>query len=183
MGDDYEVVIPEVKWPRLRITKVDAEILKDDILKELKKYNSEMEEMNIKLIATIARKHNDYEYNDVIIEVDPSGYKLLREIGKLKLPWRECKILDHLYIVRCYKCCGFFHKSIECQIKQKCHKCSGPHKFSDCKSKVECCINCKLANVQYNMKLDTKHSAWSTKCSVLKRHQSKLANKIDYNSA
>jgi hypothetical protein len=180
MGDEYDVVLPKVRLPRLRVTNIDADIPKDDILNELKKHNSEMEQMNVKLITVIGRKHHDNEYNDIIIEINGSGYKKLKELEKLKLPWRECKILDHLYIVRCYKCCGFFHKSDQCQINQKCHKCSGPHKYSDCKSKIECCINCKLANVQYNMKLDTKHSAWSTKCPVSKRHQSKLASKLDF---
>lgn len=183
LGAEYEVVLPKAKCPRLRITNIDADIQKDDILTELKNHNSQMERMNMKLIAVIRKKHKDSEYNDIIIEVDGAGYKKLKELEKVKLPWRECKIFDHLYIIRCYKCCGFFHKSVDCKINQKCHKCSGPHKFSDCHSKKDCCINCKLANVQYNMKLDTNHSAWSANCPVLKRHQSKLANKIDYNSA
>jgi hypothetical protein len=183
MGDEYDIVLPKVRLPRLRITNIDVDIPKDDILMELKKYNSQMEQMNLKLITVIGRKHHDNEYNDIIVEMNGNAYNKLKELGKLKLPWRECRIYSHLYLVRCYKCCGFFHKSDQCSINQKCHKCSGPHKYSECKSKTECCINCKITNVQYNMKLDTKHSAWSTHCPVLKRHQSKLANKLDYNSA
>lgn len=180
MGDEYDVVMPKVRLPRMRITNIDADIPKDDILLELKKYNSQIEQMNMKLITVIDRKYSENEYKEIIVEINGKGYKQLKELGKLKLPWRECKIFDHLYFTRCYKCCGFFHKSDQCTIKQKCHKCSGPHKYADCKTKTECCINCKLANVQYNMKLDTKHSAWSTNCPVLKRHQSKLANRLDF---
>lgn len=180
MGEDYDVILPKAKLPRLRITNVDPDIARENILMELKNYNDSLVQMNIKLVAVIGKKYNDNAYNDVIIEVDVTGYKQLIDMGKLKLPWRECKIIEHLYIVRCYSCCGFFHKSVDCTIKQKCHKCSGHHKFSDCKTKIECCINCKLANVQFHMKLDTKHSAWSKNCPVLKHHQMKLANKISY---
>lgn len=111
MSEQYDIVLPEVKCPRLRITNVDVDIQKDDILNELKSHNKQMERMKIKLIAVIARKYRDNEYNDVIIEVDADAYKKLKELQKLKLPWRECKVFDHLYIMRCFSCCGFFHKS------------------------------------------------------------------------
>lgn len=43
LGDNYDVVLPKAKCPRLRITNVDADIQRDDILNEMKKHNSQME--------------------------------------------------------------------------------------------------------------------------------------------
>lgn len=70
MGQQYEVMLAKSKWPRMRISNIDAEIPKDDILKELANHNSQLKEMNIKMIAVIGRKHNDYECNDIVVEVD-----------------------------------------------------------------------------------------------------------------
>lgn len=138
--------------------------------------------MNIRLITVLGRKYRDNICNDIVVEVNSDEYKQLIEMRKLRLPWRECRIFEHLYIVRCYKCCGFQHKSNGCQQNQKCGSCSGSHKFSECKTKSECCVNCKAANDKQKKNLDTNHNAWSKNCPILKRHLSKLVHKIEYNS-
>lgn len=180
LGDSYEVVLPKIKMPRLRITNIDPELEKDDILDKLKHHNQSIQCMDIQIIAVIGRKYRDNVYNDIVVEVNGAAYKQLMEMGKLRLPWRECKVFEHLYLVRCYKCCGFLHKSSECKKSQKCSNCSGQHKFAECKSKIICCVNCKDSNNKYKTKLDTKHNAWSKECQILKRHHTKLANKIEY---
>lgn len=40
-----------------------------------------MEQMNLKLITLIGRKHHNNEYNNIIIEIDGNGYKQLKEFG------------------------------------------------------------------------------------------------------
>lgn len=181
LGDNYDVVLPKVKLPRLRITNIDPEIEKDNILDELKHHNPQLQVMELRLVAVIGRKFKDNECNDIVIEVSGAVYKQLVEMEKLRLPWRECKILEHLHLIRCFKCCGFSHKSSICNKQQKCSACSGPHKFANCKSKIKCCINCKTSNEKFKTKLDTKHNALSKDCQILKRHLSNLANKIEYN--
>lgn len=181
LGDAYEIVLPKVKLPRVRVTNIDPSIPNDDILTELKKHNAPINNMELRLIAVIGRKYRSYTYNDIVIEVKSESYQQLMKMGKLDLPWCECKIFDHLHVVRCYKCCGFSHKSSTCTKTQVCSQCSGPHKFADCKSKNKCCINCKSSNQQYNTNFDTKHGAYSKECQLLKRHLSKLSSKIEYN--
>lgn len=183
LGDDYEVVVPKVKLPRLRITNIDPDLPNEDILTELTHHNPPIEFMEIKTITVINRKFRDNEYKDMIVEVNGASFKQLIDMGKLRLPWRTCKIFEHLHLTRCYKCCGFSHKSMTCEKRQKCGSCSGSHKISDCKSKFKCCINCKTSNDKYKTKLDTKHSAWSKECPIVKRQQSKLVNKIEYNES
>lgn len=181
LGDNYEVVLPKIKLPRLRITNIDPELEKESILDELKNHNQQLQYMEMRLVAVIGRKFKDNEFNDIVIEVNGTVHKQLMEMGKLRLPWRECKVLEHLHLIRCFKCCGFSHKSSVCNHSQKCSACAGPHKFANCKSKIKCCTDCKSSNEKFKTKLDTKHNALSKDCQILKRHLSNLANKIEYN--
>lgn len=142
LGENYEVILPKVKNPRLRISNVDSEIEKDAIIGELKKHNSSIENIEMQLITVIPRKHRSRVFNDIVVEVKSDAYKLLLEMGVLNLPWREC----HIHIKRCYKCCGFYHKSDECKQSQKCSRCAGQHKYSECKSKKLYCTNCSSSN-------------------------------------
>lgn len=180
LGDNYEVVLPKIKCPRIRITNIDKEIANDSILDELKKHNSSIDQIDMQLVTVIPRKRNSAEWNEAVFEVKADAFKQLLEIGVLSLPWQECKIYEHLHINRCYKCCGFSHKSSICKHGQKCSRCAGSHKHSECKSSQLCCVNCKFANEKYNMNLETNHHAWNKECPVYKRRLSALANKIEY---
>lgn len=183
LGDAYEIVLPKIKLPRVRITNIDQDIQKEEIVTELKKHNPSINDMDIRVIAVIARNYRSHSYNDIVVEVNGDAYKQLMEMQKLELPWRECRVVDHLHVIRCYKCCGFSHKSSECTKTQVCSQCSGAHKFADCKvkQKQKCCINCKSSNQKYKTNFDTKHGAYSKECQLLKRQLSKLVNKIEYN--
>lgn len=105
-------------------------------------------------------------------------------LGKLNLPWCECKVVEHMHVSRCFKCCGFFHKSTECKQSQKCSRCGGSHKHSECKKKQNvCCINCMNANDRFNANYNTNHSAWSKEYPIYKRRLSSLISKIEYNES
>lgn len=181
LGDNYEVILPKVKCPRVRISNIDDKIPKDKIIDELKKANESIQNMQMRLITVIPRKRKANSTNDIVIEVNSASFKQLIEIGSLDLPWRECKVSEHIHVNRCYKCCGFFHKSTECKHAQKCSRCGGDHKHSDCKSNKLCCVNCKNANEKFKLKNDYKHHAWSGECPVLKRHLASVVRKIEYN--
>lgn len=182
LGDDYDVILPKVKLPRLRISNIDPDIPKEDIISELKSHNPTVNNMNLRLVTVLACNYRGSIYNDIVVEVSGEEYKQLIEMKKLRLTWRECRIFEHLYVVRCFKCCGFQHKSNECQQSQKCGSCSGSHRYSECKSRRKCCVNCAAANDKQNMNFDTNHTAWNQNCPILKRHLSKLVNKIEYNA-
>lgn len=185
LGDGYEIVLPKVKSPRLRITNINEEISKDDVLRELKRHNSILENIEMKLITLIPRRaQNNYTYNDAVVEVNGFASQKLLKIGKLNLPWCECLVLEHVHVSRCFKCCGFFHKSTECKHSQICSHCGGSHKHSECKNKSKvCCVNCKNANGKFNANFNTKHNAWSKECPIYKRRLNSLVNKIEYNES
>lgn len=181
MSEKYDVILPEVKQPRIRITNIDIEIANEEIVNELKKYNQEIHDVDMKLITTINRKFRSYESKDAVFEVNGADYDRLIQMQILALPWRECKIVDHVYLKRCFKCCGFSHISKECKHqKQTCSKCAGSHKFSECKAQKLCCTNCKEANAKFKLNVDTKHHAWSKDCAVLQRRFRVLKNTIEY---
>lgn len=181
LGDNYEVNLPTIKKPRLRITNIDIEIPNERIIAELKKHNEILKGIDLKMITVIQRKMRNKSSNDIIVELNSDAYKTLKSVGMLRLPWRECNVYDHLYIKRCFKCCGFSHNSTECNKEQKCSKCSGNHKYAECKTNKLNCINCKFENEKYKLTLDTKHHAWSKTCSILQRRMLKLQNTIQYN--
>lgn len=182
LGDEYEVILPAIKDPRVRITNINTDIPDDSIINELKLNNDCIKEAEMKLVTVIPKKFRSSTTNDAIIEVKSDIYRKLIDIGVLSLPWRECKVYEHLYLKRCFKCNGFSHIANQCKENtQYCSKCAGNHKVSECKTKKMCCINCKKANQSNNLKLDTRHHAYSKECGVLQRRLAVLRNKIEYN--
>ena len=127
LGSNYDVILPKVKMPRVRISNIATDIPHDSIVNELKKRNEQIKDIELKLITVIPRKIRSVESNDAVFEVCSESYNKLIEISVLNLPWRECRVYEHLHVKRCYKCCGYFHKSTECTQTQKCSKCAGPH--------------------------------------------------------
>lgn len=182
LGDEYDVTLPAVKHPRLRITNVDTQIPDDSIINELKQHNENIRDFDMKLVTIIPRNYRGSMSNDVIVEVKSDVYNKLIDIGVLYLQWIECRIFEHLHVKRCFKCLGFSHIASQCsQNTQCCSKCAGNHKFDDCKSKKLCCANCKAANQRNRLNLDTRHHAFSRDCSILQRRLAVIRNKIAYN--
>lgn len=157
---------------------------KDDVIGELKNHNELLKDCEITLVTVLNRKATSRQQtsNDIVIEVNSATYNKLLDMQSLRLPWRECKIFEHIYVKRCYKCLGFSHIAKDCKHEQKCSKCGGSHKFSDCKSKKLCCANCHAANEKLKTKSDTKHHAWSNICPVYKRRIESLVKKIEFNA-
>lgn len=103
LGENYEVLLPKIKKPRVRISNVDADIAKDSVIDELKKHNSCIEHVEMELITVIPRKVRSNSFNDIVVELNSENYKTLLDIGVLNLPWRECPIHEHTHVIRCYK--------------------------------------------------------------------------------
>lgn len=185
LGDDYEVILPKVKNPRLRITNIPTDLQKESVVDELKKNNEKIRDMDINLVTIINKKATSRQTasNDIVIEVNGAAYSKFMEMKVLKLPWRECRVFEHVYMKRCYKCLGFSHIAKDCKNEQKCSKCAGPHKFSDCKAKKVSCANCRIANESLKSKIATNHHAWSKECIVYKRRVASLINRIEFNPA
>lgn len=183
LGSSYDVILPKVKSPRVRISNIAPDIPLDSIVDELKKNNDEIKDMNMRLITVISRKFRSVDSNEAVVELSSESFNKLMANPVLKLPWRECRVFEHLHVERCFKCCGFFNKSTNCKQTQKCSRCDGQHKFSECKAKKMCCTNCKQANAKFKMNLDTNHHAFNNQCPIFQRRLVSVKNKIEYNEA
>lgn len=182
-GENYEVRLPEVKMPRLKITNISEKIEEDDLIDEIKKMNGDLKDIEMKVITLIKKTKKAYSYRELVIEVNGDAYKKLLKKGVIFLDWRKCRILEHLHIQRCFKCCGFNHISTECKSEQRCSKCAGVHKFDNCQRKNVKCVNCLQVIEKFGADIDANHHAWSKDCKILQRKIEALKNKIEYNTS
>lgn len=88
---------------------------------------------------------------------------------KLRHQFSLYKVVDNIYVRRCYKCCGFNHIAANCKNKIACSRCAGDHKYNECKERKEKCINCMMMNEKLKMNLKINHNAWAKECIVYKR--------------
>lgn len=110
-------------------------------------------------------------------------HEKLLELGKLKIGWKICKVHEYIGILRCYKCCGFYHFAKDCKEKETCGNCAGQHATKDCRNQEEKkCVNCEEKIKNFKIKnLKSNHSAYDSNCSCYKRELEKQKSKI-YNS-
>lgn len=181
-GKNYDVRLPEAKKPRVRITNVSDQIDEDKLIGEIKEMNSELKDVDMKLVTVIKRQKQSYTFRDIIVEVNGCAYKKMIRMGTIFLDWRTCQITEHLHIQRCFKCCGFSHISSECKAEQqRCSKCAGAHRYENCRKKTVKCINCMQIIDKFGANIDANHHAFSKNCKVLQRKIQALRNKIEYN--
>lgn len=173
-GDKYDVQLPNMLKPRVKIFRVD-DVAENDLIDELKARNEWLAGSQIELKKVLTRKDAKYKDFDVVIEVDQNCFDMLMDAGRVNLGWRSCRVVHHVHLVRCFKCCGYGHIAEKCTNKLACSKCSGEHKTSECDKNTVQCINCKTMNDKFKTKLNTKHTAWSNSCEVLKKRTERFA--------
>lgn len=91
-----------------------------------------------------------------------------------------CKVHDHVYVLRCYKCQSFGHHSSNCTNTATCGYCGEEgHQTRDCQYKdnsdKKCCINCKHANLD-----ELDHEANSVACPTFLEHHIKAKKLIPF---
>lgn len=97
----------------------------------------------------------------------------------MKRGWKICKVQEYIGILRCYKCCGYYHFAKDCNKKETCGKCAGQHATKECISQEKKCVNCedKIKNFKIkNLKAD--HSVYDNNCPCYKREIEKQKSKI-----
>lgn len=128
------------------------------------------------MIKTLVSKHTDKTYT-VIIETDVETYNVIVEHEKLSIGWDRCRVFEHVYISRCFRCLGFNHSSKVCTKKQACIKCGGEHERKECTSDEVKCINCMRAVEKLELELDVSHEAYSNECTVWKRRMERESSR------
>lgn len=178
--------------PRIKLIKLrDAE--KDDnrFAEILKNKNPAFQGSELKIIrrevVRVSGKIID-NLSNIIIEINPKVHNEIMKTRKIKHVWEIVRVVDSIYVRRCYNCMGFNHNAADCKNRMACGDCAGNHSSKECKINVKKCINCVKANERMNadsqakFKLDENHSAWSSECSMYKKkleHSKKAINTID----
>lgn len=173
IGEQFKVQAPKVQKKFVKIVYIDNEEatltdeqLVDDIIHQnnLSEYCEKLEMRIVKRI--INDKKNDFS---VIVETNPELQKILIFLEKVSLGWKQCKVIEHVNIIRCFKCCGFNHYAKECKREKTCGKCGGAHDSKVCQSTNLKCTNCEHRNKKKNSNSinDDKHNAFDKKCPIL----------------
>lgn len=167
LGDKYTVKITDSSKLKIKVIGMSDKMCEDDLVETIKAQNEFFKDRDIKLITTFENKR-DQNFG-AILEIDRESYDKLINGGKINIGWCRCRVVECVDIRRCFKCCGYNHKSSQCKNKLACLKCGGEHLMKDCGAKNNVCVNCKKAVEKLNVRLDIFHPAYSTQCPVFKR--------------
>lgn len=180
MGDLYEAERSEPPKPTVKMLGISEEMSEIQLRETLVQDNPFLCDMShFKLRKCYAATKNaNCKYN-AIFEVDAVTYHKIMLKGKLLCNWDSCRAIDGLDVLRCFKCCGFNHKSSDCkESTETCPRCAGVHSVKQCVSTVLKCANCeKLKNSDSD---STDHAAWSETCPVYQTMKNKKKKTIDY---
>lgn len=180
LGDKYEVRAPRKKNLKLRIFDVDKEDCENDndFWNKIKDQNG-IDRASIE--GKIINKSSGINARGttLIVEVNATGRDKILETGKLKIGWNICKVQEYIGLLRCYKCCGFYHIAKDCNKQEVCGNCAEKHTTKECKNPVKKCVNCEeKINVLKIKNITSNHSAYDSNCACYKRDIEKQRNKI-----
>lgn len=178
LGADYEIKLPTELNPRVKILGMSEKLESEEIISALKQQNPFLSEGTIKVVTTYNRRNT--QKIDTIIEVDADNFKKIIAAEKLNINFDRCQVVESIGITRCYNCNGYSHHGMKCTSQLTCPKCSGNHRFSDCKSTEMKCSNCTDANNKLHLKINTNHATWDNSCTIYQRKLKSLKNQINY---
>ncbi|XP_055683013.1 uncharacterized protein LOC129789913 [Lutzomyia longipalpis] len=178
LGDLYSVSVPKTRFPRVKISGLSESLSSDDLKRMLVSQNPLPVELDTILVVAVLPTRRKI-YFDAILEVPPSLYNFLLELGKVKIGWNVCHVSDGVRVRRCAKCCSYGHLAKDCkQERHTCSLCAGDHHCSQCTCATRKCINCTRANVKYGLKLCVDHAADSEECHVYCRETRILRERL-----
>jgi hypothetical protein len=148
--------------------------------------DDEQRKRNLSIKLKLRKKAEQID-STYILEISPELRKIMfKECHKLKIGWNVCDFKDYHFVMRCYHCSGFGHKSSECshnKDKPCCGHCGLDHLLSDCNIRKErhFCVNCDYYNKKTNTKAyKTNHSSLSNECQSYQRMLSIVKSKFNY---
>lgn len=184
LGRKYEIQVPKKRKPKVKMFDVDKEDCENEqIFWEKIEEQNEMQRNTIK--GKIIRKVTkaNYKKTIVIAEVNAEIREKLLLMEKLKIGWNMCKVQDYIGIIRCYKCCGFYHFAKDCTRKETCGNCANQYATRECKSEIKKCVNCEEKSKSYRIKnLESDHSAYNINCPCFKKEVEKQRERIQCNN-
>lgn len=176
------VEVQELKKPKLKISGIVLDIKElsyEDLKMELIKRNHWNDDADIKVLHKFWNKK--YQNWNLIVEVSSELYKGIMNSKSIYFGFNRCRTVDDFNLYPCFKCCGFFHSSKNCD-KKICGICSGEHYTYECSNKDNLkCHNCDQANKMYNLSRSTNHVVKNfDACESYKYLLQRQINNTDY---
>lgn len=115
LGEKYEVKEPKKRKLKIKIFDIDKEDCEseEDFWSKVEEQNEcGREGVRGKIIHKTANSNS--RGVTLIIEVDTDARKRLLDLGRVKIGWKVCRVQDYVGILRCYKCCGYYHFAKDC---------------------------------------------------------------------
>jgi len=116
----------------------------------------------------------------IIAEVDSKTHDVMLEEGKVKIGWNKCRVINLIAILRCFKCCGYYHFARDFKKEVPCGQCAGKHTSRECKEPTKKCVNCEEKIKSFRIKnIDSGHLAFDAECPGYIRELDKQKNKVN----
>lgn len=123
VNDDYVVRLPQIKKPRVRISRINNDMSKDEIMYDMMHKNNLAADASIEIKKVIGRRNGQTQ--EIIAEVDSKTFEFMMNVKKVLIGWNPCWVNEHVYLKRCFTCCGFSHIGKGCKHQVACSKCAG----------------------------------------------------------
>jgi hypothetical protein len=180
-GEKYEIVESKMTKPKIKIVGLDAMLDNEKLVTKILRQNDDMDIRELTVIKQFTIEKWSYKNVCAIVEVDALSFDSIMNMGFLRIGFERCKVFEFVSILRCYKCCKYGHKSMDCKSEvQVCAKCANNHSIKDCDSDVLKCVNCDNSNKDLKLSLDTNHIAYSVNCPIYKNKLEQKRNRVDY---
>lgn len=145
-------------------------------------FESDATEEKVLEIFSVSEMHSKPGYYKASIRLSNLLRSVIKRNGdKLFMGSQSCRVYDSIYVLRCYKCQRYGHKSDKCEQEARCGYCAGTHETRDCedrkKPEAVCCANCK-ADPANGKKCD--HEANSTECPHFRENQEMMKRRIPF---
>jgi len=116
----------------------------------------------------------------IIAEVDAKMNDVMLEEGKVKIGWNICRVINHIAILRWFKCCGYYHFARDFKKAVACGQFAGKHTSRECKEPTKKCMNCEEKIKSFRIKnIDSGHSVFDAECPCYKRELDKQKNRVN----
>lgn len=175
----YEIEIPKLRRPRIKIPGYDGKQISKDELESCIREQNQFIDQKDELKVTFLRKVRD-RYT-IFAECSSSLFQRFMNVGKVFIGWERYPVYEDISVTRCFNCQEPFHKGDSCPNQPCCEKCSGAHGSRDCRNDSQKqCKNCINTNSKHKLNYKTDHGANDPDCPSYRYLLSVLRSKIDY---
>lgn len=166
LSEGYSADIEQPKRPRIKILGVGGNYNSNELINILRNQNDIEDVQYLNVLKCVPSKKNPENKFSLICEIDSITFERVIRKGKLNIDFERCRIMESIDLFRCFKCCGYGHKSSECKNNLHCAKCAERHDVKDCSSEQEFCVNCIHSNKERKTQFGVNHSSWSVDCPI-----------------